>query len=34
MQKLGVPQVRIDHLKKQDNPSLVAELVTELDEKK
>jgi hypothetical protein len=34
MQKLGVPQSRIDHLKKQDNPGLVAELVKELDEKK
>ncbi len=31
MQKLGVPQTRIDHLKKQDNPALVAELVKELD---
>jgi hypothetical protein len=31
MQKLGVPQARIDHLKKQDNPALVAELVKELD---
>ena len=30
MQKLGVPQSRIDHLKKQDNPALVAELVKEL----
>ena len=30
MQKLGVPQQRIDHLKKQDNPALVAELVKEL----
>ena len=30
MRKLGVPQQRIDHLKKQDNPSLVAELVKEL----
>ncbi len=31
MQKLGVPQTRIDHLAKQDNPSLVAELVKELE---
>ena len=30
MQKLGIPQQRIDHLKKQDNPALVAELVKEL----
>ena len=34
MQKLGIPQARIDHLKKQDNPALVAELVKELDAKK
>jgi hypothetical protein len=33
MQKLGVPQSRIDHLVKQDNPSLVAELVKELEGK-
>jgi hypothetical protein len=31
MQKLAVPQARIDHLVKQDNPALVAELVKELD---
>jgi hypothetical protein len=31
MQKLGVPQSRIDHLLKQDNPALVAELVKELE---
>jgi hypothetical protein len=31
MQKLGVPQSRIDHLLKQDNPALVAELVQELE---
>jgi len=30
MQKLGVPQARVDHLVKQDNPALVAELVKEL----
>jgi hypothetical protein len=30
MQKLGVPQSRIDHLRKQDNPALVAEVVKEL----
>ncbi len=30
MQKLGVPQGRIDHLLKQQNPALLAELVKEL----
>ena len=30
MGKLGVAQARIDHLKKQDNPALVADLVKEL----
>lgn len=30
MRNLGVAQVRIDHLKAQDNPALVAELVKEL----
>jgi hypothetical protein len=30
IQKLAIPQARIDHLKKQDNPALVAELVKEL----
>jgi hypothetical protein len=30
LQKLGVPQARIDHLVKQDNAALVAELVKEL----
>ncbi len=34
MQKLGVPQSRIDHLLAQDNPALVAELVKELEGKK
>jgi hypothetical protein len=34
MQKLGVPQARIDHLLKQDNPALVAELVKDLEGKK
>jgi hypothetical protein len=33
MQKLSVPQSRIDHLKTQDNPALVAELVKELERK-
>ena len=31
MQKLEVPQSRIDHLVKQNNPSLVAEVVKELE---
>jgi hypothetical protein len=31
MQKLGVPQPRIDHLLKQDNAALVAEVVKELE---
>jgi hypothetical protein len=33
MQKLGVPQSRIDHLVQQDNPALVAEVVKELESK-
>jgi len=33
LQKLGLPQSRIDHLVKQDNPSLVAEVVKELEKK-
>ena len=33
MQKLGVPQVRIDHLKSKDDPKLVAELVQEFEGK-
>ena len=33
MQKLGVPQSRIDHLLKQQNPALIADLVKELDRK-
>lgn len=33
MQKLGVPQTRIDHLSKQRDPALVAELVKELEGK-
>ena len=33
MQKLGVPQSRIDHLVQQDNPALVAEVVKELEGK-
>jgi hypothetical protein len=31
MQKLGIPPSRIDHLKRQDNPALVAELVKEIE---
>ena len=31
MQKLGVPQSRIDHLVKQGNPAYVAEVVKELE---
>lgn len=34
MQKLGVPQSRIDHLLKQRRPDLIAELVKELQAKK
>jgi hypothetical protein len=33
MQKLGVPQSRIDHLVHQRKPALVAELVKELENK-
>jgi hypothetical protein len=33
MQKLGVPQSRIDHLLKQGNPALVAEVVKELEQR-
>jgi len=33
MQKLGVPQARIDHLVKQQNPALVAEVVKEFEGK-
>jgi hypothetical protein len=31
MQKLGVPQSRIDHLLGQDNPALLAQVVKELE---
>jgi hypothetical protein len=31
MQKLGIPQARIEHLHQQDKPELVAEVVKELD---
>ena len=33
LEKLGVPSARIAHLRKQDNPALVAEIVTELQKK-
>jgi hypothetical protein len=33
MQKLGVPQARIDHLLQANDPQLVAKLVTELQGK-
>jgi len=33
MQKLGVPQSRIDHILKQNDPKLVANVVTELQGK-
>lgn len=34
MQKLGLPQSRIDHVVKMDNPALLAEVVKELEGKK
>jgi hypothetical protein len=34
MQKLGIPQKRIDHLRARDNPALIAEVVGELEGKK
>jgi hypothetical protein len=33
MQKLGVPQSRIDHVVKQNDPALLAQVVKELDGK-
>jgi hypothetical protein len=33
MQKLGVPQSRIDHILKQNDPALVAQVVKELESK-
>ena len=30
LQKLGIPQARSDHLRQQDNPRLIAEVVKEL----
>jgi len=32
LQKLGLPDERIEHLRKQDNPALLAKLVEELME--
>jgi hypothetical protein len=34
MQRLGVPQARIDHLVKTGDPALVAQVVKELEAKK
>jgi acetylornithine deacetylase/succinyl-diaminopimelate desuccinylase-like protein len=34
LQKLGIPQSRIDHLRKQDNPALIAQVVQDLEKKK
>jgi hypothetical protein len=34
MQKAGVPQAQIDHLRRQDNPALIAQVVQELEGKK
>lgn len=34
MQKLNIPQSRIDHLRQQDKPELVAQVVKELEGKK
>jgi hypothetical protein len=34
LEKLKIPQSRIDHLRKQDNPALLAKLVEELMAKK
>lgn len=34
MRKLGVPASRVEHLLKQQNPSLLAELVKELEARK
>jgi hypothetical protein len=33
MQKLGVPQARIDHVLKQNDPALLAQVVKELEGK-
>jgi hypothetical protein len=34
LKKLGVPPARIDHIRKQDNPALVAEIVKDLEGQK
>jgi ATP/maltotriose-dependent transcriptional regulator MalT len=34
LKKLGIPQSRIDHLLKKDDPALLADLVKELDSRK
>ncbi len=34
MRKLGVPAARVEHLLKQQNPALIAEVVKELEAKK
>ncbi len=34
LEKLGVPPSRIDHLRQQDNPALIAQVVQELEKKK
>ncbi len=34
MQKLGISERRIEHLRAQDNPALIAEVVKELEAKK
>jgi len=34
MKKLEIPESRINHLREQDNPELVAQLVKELEAKK
>jgi hypothetical protein len=31
LQKLGMPQARIDHLRAQDNPEVLAEVVKDLE---
>ena len=33
MRKLGLPQSRVDHLLKEDNPALLAQVVKELEGK-
>jgi hypothetical protein len=34
LEKLGIPQSRIDHIRTKDDPALVAEIVKELEGKK